>query len=184
MLIYYYVEGDGDDELFINRIIKPLFDDTTSFQIIPYIGDTGINSKLKTSYSLKSQGGTDVIYLRDSDFNNHPRSITDVKTEVLDTYRVEEEDIVIVVIEIESWYYAGLTPATCRELGIDIYPDLDLVTKEKLIECALRKGLTKKQLELEILDHYDLDFAIQQNDSFAYFINLLQQRFENLEIYT
>lgn len=181
MLIYFYFEGDYD-EIFLRNIINPIFDDSVTLQMVTYASDdkSRVNGKLRSTYSLRNQGNTDIIYFRDSDFNNRTRSITDVKDEIIQDHNVEKNDIIIVIIEIESWYYAGLTPENCRNLGIPIFPDANKVDKESLKIAALKRRLTLKELLLEIIEYFDIIEAQNNNDSFRHFRNMINTRFSDV----
>ncbi len=138
-----------------------------------------VNGKLKSTYSLRNQGNTDIIYLRDSDFNNHVRSIIDVKNEVIQDHNVEIDDILIVIIEIESWYYAGLTPGNCKNLRIPIIPDANSVDKEILKISALKRKLILKEILLEIFEYFDISEAQNNNISFRYFSRIINTKFSD-----
>ncbi|MDH5403967.1 MAG: hypothetical protein OEY49_15825 [Candidatus Heimdallarchaeota archaeon] len=106
----------------MNSIIKPLFNDQVTFGPITYSRKTDSNviGQIISSYSLQENGNTEVLFITDSDFNTNPRSITQVKKEVITRYKLKPTDIIVVIIEIESWYYAGLSSKNCRFLRIPI----------------------------------------------------------------
>ena len=108
--IFILVEGE-DDVRFFGRIIKPLLINRyDAVEIIPYasIKRTKVDNFLKSIRLMKS----DYIFVADIDAENSVRD----KKQVLYSHfsHIDGGSIIVVIKEIESWYYAGLTPESPR----------------------------------------------------------------------
>ena len=101
--LYILVEGE-DDVRFFGRIMKPLFvPHYDSVEILPYasIKRVKVNNFLKSYRQMKN----DYIFVADIDTE---RSVRDKKQILYHLVNVNGNIIVVVIMEIESWYYAGL----------------------------------------------------------------------------
>src|SRR5512137_1150530 len=102
--LYILVEGE-DDVRFFGRIMKPLFAPRyDSVEILPYasIRRVKVNNFLKSMVQMKN----DYIFVADID---REKSVRDKKQLLYHWYSsINGSNIIIVIVEIESWYYAGL----------------------------------------------------------------------------
>ena len=125
--LFILVEGE-DDVRFFGRIIKPLLKGLyDSVEIVPY----ACTKREKVSRFIKSVRlmKNDYIFVADIDNEN---SVRDKKQLLYSRYsEVDGRSIIIVVMEIESWYLAGLTDESTRHLGIQPLTGTDFVTKEE-----------------------------------------------------
>jgi hypothetical protein len=163
--LFILVEGE-DDVRFFGRIVKPLFVHRyDSVEIIPYacIKREKVNKFLKSVAEM----GNDYIFAADIDTE---RSVRD-KKQIL-YYRFSDIDgrsIVIVIAEIESWYYAGIPPESVAAFGV---PDLDStesLTKEDFNRIMPRRFDSRIDFMFEILKTFSLEIAVKKNRSFRFF---------------
>jgi len=165
--LFILVEGE-DDVRFFGRLIKPLllpwYD---SVEIIPYasIKRDKVNKFIKSVVAMKN----DYIFVADIDFEHSVRD----KKQIL-YYRFSEVDgskMVIVIREIESWYYAGIPVHLARELGIPELENTNDLTKEDFNARIPKKFDSRIDFMFEILKSFSLDTAAKKNQSFHYFVN-------------
>jgi hypothetical protein len=168
--LFIMVEGE-DDVRFFGRLIKPLIAPRyDSVEIIPYacIKREKVNRFLKSVILMKN----DYIFVADID---NERSVRD-KKQIL-YYRFSEIDggkIVIVIREIESWYYAGIAGSLAQELGITETGNTDDLTKEDFNVRIPRKFDSRIDFMFEILKSFSLDAAAKKNTSFRFFVERYQ----------
>jgi len=161
------VEGE-DDIRFFGRIIKPLFVTRyDSVEIIPYasIKRSKVNNFLKSVRIMKN----DYIFVADIDTE---RSVRDKKQLLYYHFsHVEGSSIVVVIKEIESWYYAGLSDESAQNLAVPDLSFTDELTKEDFNRLIPRKYDSRIDFMFEILKYFSIDTARQKNHSFRFFIN-------------
>ena len=161
------VEGE-DDIRFFGRIIKPLFVSRyDSVEIIPYASI----KRMKVNNFLKSvrQMHNDYIFVADIDTE---RSVRDKKQILYYHFdNIEGSSIIIVIKEIESWYYAGLSRESELNLGV---PDLSLtneLTKEDFNRLIPSKYDSRIDFMFEILKYFSIESARMKNHSFRFFVD-------------
>jgi hypothetical protein len=163
--LFILVEGE-DDVRFFGRIVKPLFVSRyDSVEIIPYacIRREKVNNFLKSIRLMKN----DYIFVSDIDTE---RSVRD-KKQVL-YYRFSHIDggsIVVVIQEIESWYYAGLSNQSAEMLGVTPLVSTDALTKEEFNRLIPRRFDSRIDFMFEILKSFSLKSATEKNRSFEFF---------------
>jgi hypothetical protein len=163
--LFIMVEGE-DDVRFFGRIIKPrLVHRYDSVEIIPY----ACIKREKVSRFLKSviQMGNDYIFVADIDTE---RSVRD-KKQIL-YYRFSDiigHKIVIVIAEIESWYYAGIPQESAHAFGVADLVSTESLTKEDFNRIIPQKFDSRIDFMFEILKTYSLETATKKNKSFKFF---------------
>ncbi|MDD1686505.1 hypothetical protein [Methanoregula sp.] len=165
--LFIMVEGE-DDVRFFGRIIKPLLAPRyDSVEIVPYacIKREKVNKFLQSVVLMKN----DYIFVADIDFEHSVRD----KKQIL-YYRFSNLDggsVVIVIREIESWYYAGIAGPLEQELGITGMMSTDDLTKEDFNARIPKKFDSRIDFMFEILKSFSLETAARKNHSFSFFVN-------------
>ena len=165
--LFILVEGE-DDVRFFGRIIKPRFVHRyDSVEIIPY----ACIKREKVSRFLKSvtQMGNDYIFVADIDTE---RSVRD-KKQIL-YYRFNDlngKSIVIVIAEIESWYYAGIPPESPMTSEVVSLDSTETLTKEDFNRIMPRKFDSRIDFMFEILKSFSMETAVRKNTSFKFFVD-------------
>jgi len=165
--LFILVEGE-DDVRFFGRIIKPLLTPRyDSVEIIPYacIKREKVNKFIQSVTMMKN----DYIFVADIDFEHSVRD----KKQIL-YYRFSNlngNSVVIVIREIESWYYAGIAGALAQELGVTDLASTDDLTKEDFNARIPRKFDSRIDFMFEILKSFSLETAAKKNNSFSFFVN-------------
>ena len=161
------VEGE-DDIRFFGRIIKPLFVSRyDSVEIIPYasIRRTKVNNFLKSVRQMHN----DYIFVADIDTE---RSVRDKKQILYYHFsNIEGSSIIVVIKEIESWYYAGLSRESALSLAVPDLSRTDELTKEDFNRLIPRKYDSRIDFMFEILKYFSLDSARMKNHSFRFFVD-------------
>ncbi len=163
--LFIFVEGNDDENFFEHIIIPKLSKKFLYVKIYKYSQKQ--KKKLKNFIrSIKSMGA-DYIFL--TDINNSPR-VSDKKFRVIrEIGNISEDNIVVVVKEIESWYLAGVKAEDCHSLGIPFIRVTDEVTKEQFNKLIPGKFDSRIDFMMEILKVYSHEEATRRNKSFKYF---------------
>jgi hypothetical protein len=164
--LFILVEGE-DDVRFFGRIIKPLFITLyDSVEIIPYacIKRTKVNSFLKSIRLMNN----DYIFVADIDTERFVRD----KKQILYSHfsHIDGGSIIVVIKEIESWYYAGLSPESALSLDVPDLPFTDELTKEDFNHLIPKKYDSRIDFMFEILKYFSIDSADRKNRSFRFFV--------------
>jgi len=164
--IFILVEGE-DDVRFFGRIIKPLLIKRyDAVEIIPYasIKRTKVDNFLKSIRLMNN----DYIFVADIDCEQSVRD----KKQVLYSHfsHIDGGSIMVVIKEIESWYYAGLSPESVLDLDVPALSLTDDLTKEDFNRLIPRKYDSRIDFMFEILKYFSIDTARKKNHSFRFFV--------------
>ena len=165
--LYIFVEGE-DDKRFINSVVKPLFLQYYAAVIpILYAGQKQQNI-VKFIQTFNNQLNTDYIFFCDLDSRGNVLCVTKRKEIEQNKYSncFENERMIVVKEEIESWYLAGIA----ETFKMKPFADTERVTKEDFEKLIPKSFINKIDLMIEILKEYNLEEARQRNQSFAYFV--------------
>jgi hypothetical protein len=163
--LFIFVEGE-DDVRFFGRVMKPLFvPHYDMIEIVPYasIKRIKVNNLLKGLSEMKN----DYLFVADIDTE---RSVRDKKQLLYHWYpNISGSSIVIVIMEIESWYYAGLPAESLQKLGLPALPSTDGLTKEDFNALIPPAFDSRIDFMFEILKSFSPSTAARNNRSFKYF---------------
>ena len=164
--LFIWVEGN-DDKRFFDKIIAPKLQKKYNFvKTILYatLKKERIDSYIK---SIKAMGA-EYIFLTDI---NSSSCVTAKKQKIQNKLKnIDEEKIIVVIKEIESWYLSGLDDKASRKLGIRTYNVTDSITKEQFNSLIPKKFDSRIDFMLEILKNFSIKIAKRKNRSFRYFI--------------
>lgn len=160
-----FCEGNDDDD-FIQSVIRP--------ELLETYGNIGTvmiaekpDEKIRDYARNAARSGADVLLLYDRDNAPSVRARMDFLLDKYD-HAVPEDRIFIVVIEIESWYAAGVDRQTSEELFGRPMQRTDDLTKERF--DALRPKNEPRILFLQrLLQNYSIERARTKNHSFDHF---------------
>lgn len=165
-----FVEG-VHDKIFFDSIISEIRKYTgmhnAKIYIIPY---SKKKNKLINNHINKSKKPNNFyLFISDRDSNYYP-CITALKTKLINKYNsLEEDKIIVVEEEIESWYYSGLR----NESLLNLPENLSYNCSKEEFDNSIPKNYEKINCLNEILKFFDYNLATQNNESFNYFIKKL-----------
>jgi hypothetical protein len=164
--LYILLEGN-DDERFFRILLRPYLE--RKYRKVRFWK----YAREKRSHTLKfikslQKMDVDFIYVRDID---SAPSVRTKKQEIGEWYAhaVPDQVIVIVVMEIESWYLAGPDPDYLSHFGIQIEESTDTLTKEAF-NRLIPLRMSRIEFMNELLKHYSIDSGITHNASFNFFV--------------
>ena len=164
--LFILVEGE-DDVRFFGRIIKPLF--ASRYESIEIIAYASIK-RVKVNNFLKSVREMNNDYLFVADIDSE-RSVRDKKQILYFHFNdISGHRIVIVIKEIESWYYAGLSATAALDLGVTALSCTDDLFKEDFNQLMPRTFDSRIDFMFEILKSFSLETAVLKNRSFKFFV--------------
>jgi hypothetical protein len=165
--LYVLLEGN-DDERFFRRLIKPQLERRyRRIKVWKYAREKRKHT-LKFIRSLQRMG-SDFIFVRDIDT---APSVRAKKREIAALYEeaIPDPAMVIVVMEIESWYMAGPDAAYLRQWGIGLSDgSTDSLTKE-VFNRLIPPRMSRIEFLNEILEHSSIERGMARNASFRYFV--------------
>ncbi len=165
--LYLFVEGN-DDEIFFRKIITPAFSKYyKNIEIIKYAQ----MKKDKVNLFLLSIDTLNFDYLFFADKDEY-LSINQKKEKLYEKYeQLMKDNIIIVVLEIESWYLAGLDENASQILQIEYFDTTEKITKEDFNHLYQGRFHSRIDFIYEILKLYAIEKARMRNRSFSYFYN-------------
>jgi hypothetical protein len=163
--LFILVEGN-DDERFFSRIIKPLFADVyVSIEIVMFACMK--NEKVYSFVRSINEMGHDFILCADIDREPSVRAKKGVLNERYGFF--ENDHIVVIIREIESWYLAGLDERAQHRLGIRQFGSTNHITKEIFNGMIPRQYTSRIAFMVDIIALFSPLAARERNRSFAYF---------------
>lgn len=166
--LWVLLEGN-DDERFFEGVIRPIFDNTYD-SVRPWQYAQKQIKKVKNFLRAIKSMGSDYFFW--GDINNMP-CVTAKKNRIKKRYRarIEINNVIIVVKEIESWYLAGLDDKSLKELGIRTFRNTNNISKEEFNNLIPKRFDSRIDLMMEILKRFSVKTAKQKNKSFSYFMS-------------
>ncbi len=163
--LYIFVEGN-DDSLFFKTLFKPIFND--------YYDDVEIIQfaqlkKAKVDLFIMSINTLKFDYFLVADIDQCDTITTKKKIIRAKFDKIDSNQIVIVISEIESWFLAGMTAESAANLGLDLIERTDEVTKEDFNAYFIRTYRSRIDFMQEVLKNYSIETARKRNKSFDYF---------------
>jgi hypothetical protein len=170
--VFIFVEGN-DDERFFKHIIEPRFD-----QKVKYIKYAQLKKKVIINYLRSIQNSKD-DYIFTADIDEMPSVSAKVKwvrskfeylrdQKVID---IPKKNLAIVIIEIESWYVAGMTDSFAFANHIEPIRNSEWINKEIFNNFFHGKFRSRIDFMQELLKYYSYDTALLKNKSLDYFDN-------------
>ena len=163
--LFIFVEGN-DDERFFSRIVKPIFTDVyTSVEIVMY----ACMKNEKVYKFVRSIIEMEHDFIICADIDQEP-SVRAKKSVLNERYGLFENDHMIIIIrEIESWYLAGLDERAQHRLGIRYFRGTNHITKEIFNSMIPRHYTSRIAFMGDVIGVFSLLVARENNRSFAYF---------------
>ena len=162
------LEGN-DDERFFEDIIKPILSPQYDLIQVWQYAQQPLRRTKNFLRAIKAMN-SEYFFLRDiNDFPCVTARLESIKCKY--GARIDINNVIIVVKEIESWYLAGLDDKARKELGIGTFHNTDNIIKEKFNNLIPKKFDSRIDFMIEILKRFTVETGTQKNRSFLYFIN-------------
>ncbi|MBR0271574.1 MAG: DUF4276 family protein [Methanobrevibacter sp.] len=169
--LFIFVEGI-DDKKFVNEVLANLFY-KKSIIVIPITYQIKKNNDInKQIIRCAKSKECSYVFFSDLDSHSYP-CITSRKNARVNEYNaLNQDNILIVCEEIESWYLAGLDNHLDQFKDFDIGDNTEGITKEKLSEMIDKSSFENKvDFFAEVCKTYNLELAMKRNKSFKYFLS-------------
>jgi len=164
--LFIWVEGE-DDRRFFEKMIAPKLQKKYNFVETRRYATLKKEKIYNFLKSIKAMGA-EYIFVADI---NHSPCVTAKKENIRSELRnIDEERIIVVIKEIESWYLAGLDNTRSKKFKVRAFKTTDDITKEKFNSLIPKKFDSRIDFMLEILKNFSIEIAKQKNRSFRYCI--------------
>ncbi len=168
--VFIFVEGN-DDERFFRSIIEP------KMRVkVKYIKYAQMKKKVVINYIKTIQKSND-DFIFAADIDEMPNVSTKVKWvrnkfEWIKNQKVinlPKQKIAIVIIEIESWYIAGMTDSFALQNHLEPIKNTEWINKELFNNIFHGKFRSRIDFMQELLKNYSYQTALSKNRSLDYF---------------
>ena len=171
--LFIFVEGPDDERFFEKVVIPRLENKYDCVEVRHYRKSTKeyLNRFIESINAMNTElMKTDYIFVTDIDITP---CVTYKKQKIKNIYRRLDEDLIVVVKkEIESWYLAGLSDEGRRKLRVNHIPNsTNDITKEQFNSLKPKRFDSEIDFMLEVLKYFSIDNAKQRNASFKYFFD-------------
>lgn len=166
--LWIWVEGPSDVQFF-DGVVKPIFEQHYGQVIVREYSE--MERKECCGY-IKAIKRANDHYLCVTDMDTAP-CVTERKRLVKERRfgnLVNEDRMVVVKLEIEGWYLAGLSKDSCSKLRIRFMGDTNSLTKEQCENLIGRRYDSKNDFLADALSFFDIQIACQKNISFNRFM--------------
>jgi len=170
--IFIFVEGN-DDERFLKHIIEPRFKNK-----VKYIKYAQLKKKVVINY-IRTIQKSDDDFIFTADLDELPNVTAKIKwvRAKFELYRdqkvinIPKRNLAIVIMEIESWYIAGMTDSFALMNHIEPIRNSEWISKELFNNMFHGKFRSRIDFMQELLKYYSYDTALAKNKSLDYFDN-------------
>lgn len=174
-LLFIFVEGSRDRDFVESTLCNELSRLQIFSKIICYADKDKDYIKNYIS-SINSIPYADYLFVKDMDESTDKEKKK--KSIIRKISLIDQDKIILVIREIESWYLAGLTYEKSNELGFEKYPkDTETINKEKFLSSNKKYKNDLIDLYLLILKYFDRSLAEKRNLSYKYFTSYINERF-------
>ena len=165
--LYIFLEGT-DDVRFFEHVIRPRFLHAyESVDLITY----ACTKSVKVDRFIGGINAMHNDYIIVADIDQEPGVMVKKKIILSRFSEAEYHRIMIIIMEIESWYLAGLDRSAAESIGIHDHETTDFVTKELFNKWIPRKYPSRIAFMIEIMKYFSLTVAKKKNKSFRFFLD-------------
>lgn len=164
--LFIFVEG-SDDERFFSRIVRPRLENR--YEAVEIILFACMKS-VKVSRFIQGIRSLSHDYIIVTDIDQEA-DVHRKKEVIMSRFDgIDDDRIVVIIREIESWYLAGLDEKSSAGLGVRFIGHTDFVTKEHFNSWIPRRYSSRIAFMAECLRHFSLTTAVKKNRSFRFFM--------------
>lgn len=165
--LYLFLEGNDDERFFNKKLTKKLEEIYTKVEILKFAA-MKLSDRRKYIRTILNKENWDYICVCDIDttgcYPEKKRSIINKNN------LIEEDKIVVVIKEIESWYLAGINNDFLRSIRAGLIDrNCNEITKE-IFNNLIPKKMPRVIFMDKILENYNFNLAKRNNSSFLYFL--------------
>jgi hypothetical protein len=158
------VEGPSDVR-FAESIIVPIA--SRRYDSVKVIAYSGLPTA-RLNHLIRGLRATGCEYIFMHDFDQGQCIRTRIESTLKLSAELEEDRVVIVREEIESWYLAGVDSIFCLKSGVRWNAVTDGVTKERFRQCMPKAFGSYVDFMIELLKVYSMVEARRRNSSIDY----------------
>jgi hypothetical protein len=163
--LFIFVEGD-DDQRFFSRVIRPVLAPRyASVELVRY----ACMKREKVCRFIRSVVAMNHDFIMVADIDQEPDVWAKKETIQHRFCAIERDNIAVIIMEIESWYMAGLDNPSAKALGVRPIRHTDHLTKELFNRRIPRRYHSRIAFMQVILDNFSPETALEKNRSFRYF---------------
>ncbi|NJL77258.1 MAG: hypothetical protein HC892_21795 [Saprospiraceae bacterium] len=165
--LYIFLEGK-EDTLFFRILIRPIL--LNQYRDVKFVEYSQKDSKSIQKKLMSFYQRPDLYhYLIVHDLDENP-CVSTVKQKIELKFNLNHIfPIVIVKMEIESWYFAGISEQLAAQYKISTRFNTEKMSKEQFKQF-IPAGQAKSEFMQAILEDYDIEKAKSSNTSFRYFL--------------
>lgn len=164
--LFFLVEG-SDDERFVKAVFYPKLSGSYNVSVWQY--STRKKKKIKDFVRSIKQMKGHYVFLADLDGNKCKKM--KIKKIMAKHPFLSMSNICVIVMEIESWYLAGITEELKKHfnLSFKVHSSTENIGKEKFYSY-FNDSLSKIEVLVAILRNFKLNIALSRNSSLKYFV--------------
>jgi len=166
--IYILVEGDDDKRFFDGPAMKSALERKYREVHIVKYSPMPIESLARFIEGIRAN---EAMYVFVHDYD-HGECMPSRKQEILQYYHqlnLDAERVLVVVHEIESWYYAGINERFCNRCGLAKLSSTEGLSKSGFNALIEGKFGSRIACLIDMVRNFSIQVATRKNESFAYF---------------
>jgi hypothetical protein len=164
--LFIFLEGT-DDVRFFEQVVRPRF--LHAYETVDLITYASTKS-VKVDRFIRGINAMHHDYIIVADIDQEPGVPAKKKVILSRFIEADYNRVMIIVMEIESWYLAGLDRAASSAIGLHDHESTDFVTKEIFNRWIPRNYPSRIAFMIEVLKHFSLTVAKKKNKSFGFFL--------------
>jgi hypothetical protein len=165
--LFIFLEGT-DDVRFFEHVVRPRF--LHAYEAVDLITYASTKS-VKVDRFIRGINAMQHDYIIVADIDQELGVAAKKKVILSRFIEADYRRIMIIVMEIESWYLAGLDRTAASAIGLHDHETTDFVTKEIFNRWIPPKYPSRIAFMIEALKHFSLTVAKKKNKSFGFFLN-------------
>lgn len=165
--LFIFLEGI-DDVRFFEHVVRPRF--LHAYDAVDLVTYACMKS-IKVDRFIRGINAMQNDYIIVADIDQEPGTAAKKKVIMSRFIEADYNRIMIIIMEIESWYMAGLDRTAARELGLHDHETTDFVTKEIFNRWIPPKYPSRIAFMIDLLTRFSLTVARKKNRSFGYFLD-------------
>ncbi|HTY15952.1 MAG TPA: hypothetical protein VMC42_09625 [Methanoregulaceae archaeon] len=164
--LFIFLEGT-DDVRFFEHVVRPRFLHAyASVELVTY----ACMKSIKVDRFIRGITAMNNDYIIVADIDQEPGVAAKKKVIMSRFIEADYNRIMVIIMEIESWYVAGLDRTAAMDLGLRDHETTDFVTKEVFNRWVPPKYPSRIAFMIDILTRFSLTVAKKKNKSFGYFL--------------